>query len=204
MDQKPEKDQFKGFFLISFLPAMAYWYLEENYSLQIALTGGIILSILELTLEKIFTKHIHNLSKINFALIVGLGVISLLAKEGIWFKLQPFFNGIIMGGIFLYSSLRGKSYFYEILEHSGKVIPPKDIVINMEKHMAIFMMIYGSWMAYVAFKLSTDRWLFFKTIGLYIAFGFFMVFEIFILRKRMREHYQKEMMLKAMEMGKRK
>jgi intracellular septation protein len=183
----------KGFFLISFLPALAYWYLEVNYDLTIALIGGILLSIVEITLEKLITKHVHNLSKVNFFLIAALGGISLMAGEGIWFKLQPFFNGLIMGGIFLYSSLRGKSYFYEIMVETQKVLPPQQLIINMEKHLAVFMIIYGSFMAFVAIKFTTDQWVFYKTIGLYIAFAFFMVFEVIILRRQMRLLYQNKM-----------
>ncbi len=109
------KKNSKHFFLISFLPALAYWYLEENYSLEVALTGGILLSVIEMLLEKIFTKHIHTLSKFNFALILGLGSLSLLASEGIWFKLQPFFTGVVMGGYLLFRNLRGKSLITEMV-----------------------------------------------------------------------------------------
>jgi intracellular septation protein len=183
----------KGFFLISFLPALAYWYLEENYDLKTALIGGVLLGVTEIILEKVFTKHVHTLSKVNFFLIVGLGGISLIASEGIWFKLQPFFNGLIMGGLFLFSSIRGKSYFYEIMEQTQKVIPPKELIIRMEKHLAIFMMSYGCFMALVAFKFTTKQWVFYKTIGLYIAFGIFMVFEVIILRKSVKHMYQQQM-----------
>ena len=31
----------KNFFLISFLPAILYWYLEENYPVKIAVIGGL-------------------------------------------------------------------------------------------------------------------------------------------------------------------
>lgn len=177
-------------FLISFLPAIAYWYLEENYSLKIALIGGVLLAVTELVLEKIFTKHIHSLSKINFLLILGLGIISVVAADGIWFKLQPFFNGIIMGGIFLWSSLNSKSYFFEIMEQTAKIVPPKKIVIKLEKHLAIFMIIYAFFMAFVAFKLSSSQWAFFKTIGLYISFFIFMIIEMVIMRKDMAQHVQ--------------
>ncbi|MGK0367613.1 MAG: intracellular septation protein [Thermoproteota archaeon] len=187
----------KGFFLISFLPALAYWFLEENYSIQIALTGGILLGVLEMVLEKIFTKQIHQLSKINFILIVGLGFISLLANEGIWFKLQPFFNGLIMGGIFLTSSLKGKSYFYEIMQGMNNQAPPKYIIINLEKHMAVFMMVYGSFMAYVAFNFTTQRWLFYKTAGLYIAFFLFSIVEMIFMRRAIKKHFEREMFLKV-------
>ncbi len=88
----------KPFFFLSFLPAIAYWYLESNYDLQTALIGGLVLATVEILLEKIFTKHVHAISKFNFYLVVVLGGIAFIGQEGIWFKLQPFFTGVLMGG----------------------------------------------------------------------------------------------------------
>ncbi len=51
----------KNFFLISFLPAIAYWYLEENYPVMIAVTGGMILATIEVLFEKIYFKHVQHL-----------------------------------------------------------------------------------------------------------------------------------------------
>ncbi len=164
---------------------MAYWYLEANYSLKIALAGGMILAVLEISIEKIFTKHIHSISKLNFFLILFLGVISFIGDEGIWFKLQPFFTGLFMGGLLIFKSIRGGSFMYEMMQAMNNPLPPKKVVIILEKHSGFFMLIYGFFMAVVAFNLSTQQWLFFKTIGFYIAFIIFFLFEIFLMRKKM-------------------
>jgi intracellular septation protein len=197
MDQKLSKN----FFLISFLPAFAYWYLEANYPLQIALAGGMILAILEVTLEKYFTKHVHTLSKFNFFLIVFLGLISLLGDEGIWFKLQPFFTGLWMSGFMGYRLWRGEGMLLEMMKSmpQGKKQLPDFIMKNMEKHVCLFFFIYALFMAFVAIAKTTDTWLFFKTIGLYIVFGIFMFFEFFFIRyqiKKMVEHQKKADILK--------
>jgi intracellular septation protein len=184
----------KKFFLISFLPALAYWYLEENYTLEIALTGGIILCTLELSLEKFFTKHIHSLSIMNFGLIVGLGSISLIAQDGIWFKLQPCFTGLIMGGLFYINTSRGKSFMYEIMESMDNNHMPKQFIILLEKHMGVFLFFYGIFMAVVALKLSTSKWLFFKTAGFYIVFIIFSIIDVIYIRNKIK----KEMLFKEM------
>ena len=177
----------KQFFLISFLPAIAYWYLEENYSLEIALIGGGLLALLEITLEKIFTKHVHSISKFNFFLIVALGSIAFIGKEGIWFKLQPFFTGLIMGGYLLFRAMRNNSLMVETMESMGQVVHFKDQLKRVERDMAIFLIVYGFFMAYVAFELSTSQWTFFKTIGFYITALVFFVFEFILLRKSMKK-----------------
>jgi intracellular septation protein len=99
----------KPYFLLSFLPALAYWYLETYYTLEIALIGGIILGVIEMLLEKKFTGHVHTLSKLNIALIVILGGVSLIAKEGVFFKLQPTFTGLSIASYLIFKKLKNQS-----------------------------------------------------------------------------------------------
>lgn len=185
MDQKLSKN----FFLISFLPAIAYWYLEENYPIRIAVTGGLILAILEITLEKIFTKHVHGISKFNFLLLLLLGGLSLLGDEGIWFKLQPFFTGVIMGGYLLFKLWRGVGLMEEMMmammEESRR--PPPFVIRTLEYHSSVFFLLYGIFMGFVALNWSSDRWLFFKTAGFYIAFFVFFLIELVYIRLKMRK-----------------
>lgn len=170
--------------MISFLPALAYWYLEENYPLKIAIIGGLGLAVLEIILEKIFFKHIHSISKFNFFLLLFLGGLSLLGDEGIWFKLQPMFTGLGIGGFLFFKKWRGESLFLEIMEtmNNKKNLPDK-LVFLMEYHIAIFMMGYGLFMGGVALFLSTGYWTFFKTIGFYLAFVLFCLFEVVLIRR---------------------
>ncbi len=174
----------KHFFLISFFPALAYTYLEMNYSLKIAVIGGLGLATLEMALEKIFTRHIHTISKLNFWLIVILGVLSLSGDEGIWFKLQPMFTGVIFSLVILYKNYRGKSLFIEMSEAMGKNRLPDFLIKIMEKHFAFFFGMYGVFMGVIAFTQSTPRWLFYKTVGFYIAAALFVVIEVIFMRKK--------------------
>ena len=149
--------------------------MEENYPLRIALGVGLILAIIEIILEKIFTKHIHTLSKFNFFLILFLGLISLLGDDGIWFKLQPLFTGIGISGFMIYRLLMGKGLLFEMLEiiPEDRPKPPEFIVQMLEKHVAAFFLIYGFFMGALAIWGTTDQWMFFKTIGtVYCIFCF--------------------------------
>ena len=177
----------KHFFLISFLPAIAYWYLEENYSLKVALIGGLLLAGLEISIEKIFTKKIHSISLFNFFLILSLGGIALIGDDGIWFKLQPFFTGVIMGGFLLVKNYFGKSVMLEMLESTQEKVPNKEMITLLERDLGFFMVIYGCFMAFVAMKLTTAQWTFFKTIGFYIIALLFFATELFSMRFRLRK-----------------
>lgn len=177
----------KPYFLLSFLPALAYWYLETYYSLEVALIGGIILGIIEMLLEKKFTGHVHTLSKLNIALIVILGGISLLAKEGVFFKLQPTFTGVAIASFLIFKKVRNQSLLLEMLKDMKQKPPfPDDIYKLMEWHMCIFLYGFAFFMGWVALKETTATWLFWKTGGFYIAFGGFMLVEMVYLKRVLR------------------
>jgi intracellular septation protein len=177
----------KPYFLLSFLPALAYWYLETYYTLEVALVGGILLGVLEMILEKKFSGHVHTLSKLNIALVVILGIISLIAKEGLFFKLQPTFTGVSIAGYLVFKKLKKESLMLEMLQDLKQKPPlPDDVYKTMEWHLCLFLIGFASFMAWVAIKETTATWLFWKTGGFYIAFGGFMVIEMFIIRLLMR------------------
>ena len=191
----------KNFFLISFLPAIAYWYLEENYPIRIAVSGGLILAFIEIIVEKYFTKHIHSITKFNFVLLILLGGLSLIGDEGLWFRLQPFFTGVIMGGYLIFKSWRGSGLMEEMMltMMEPQRRPPLFVIKTMELHASIFFLIYGVFMGGVALYWSTDRWLFFKTAGFYICFFIFFIFELFIIRMRMKRYLENQRKAKILK-----
>ena len=186
----------KNFFLISFLPAIAYWYLEENYPLRIAILGGLFLAILEIIFEKIYTKHVHTMSKFNFFLILFLGALSLIGDEGIWFRLQPTFTGVGISVFLTYRLFKGDGMLWEMMESMNqKNTPPKFIMKDMEKHIACLFFIYGIFMAFIAVYSTTDLWLFWKTIGFYIVFILFMIVEMFWMKQQIKIARKNQLMI---------
>lgn len=180
----------KNFFLLSFLPAIAYWYLEENHPVHIAVIGGLILAILEILIEKIFTKHVHTLSKLNFGLILILGSLALLANEGVWFKLQPFFTGCALFGFLLYRLKKGRGLLIEMSDLIGKQKLPDFVLTTLEWHLAFFLLFYGIFMGVLAISFDTGTWTFFKTIGFYLFFFVFLIGEMILMRRRLKSHFQ--------------
>ena len=180
----------KPYFLLSFIPAVAYWLLETYTSLEIALVGGIVLGIIEMILEKKLTGHIHTLSKLNVALIVILGGISLIAKEGLFFKLQPTFTGLAIAAFLIFKKTKKQSLMLEMLKDMKQKPPlPEEIYKVMEWHMCLFLLLFAVFMAYVAVKETTANWLFWKTGGFYLVFGGFVLVEMIYIRslaKRIR------------------
>lgn len=182
------KDQ-KPYFLLSFLPAVAYWWLETYYSLEVALIGGIILGVIEMLLEKKITGHVHTLSKLNVALIVILGGISLIAKEGIFFKLQPTLTGLSLACFLIFKKIKNQSLMVEMLTDMKQKIPlPEEIYKVMEWHMCLFLISFAIFMAYISIQETTATWLFWKTGGFYIAFAGFMAAEFVYIQWHFRRH----------------
>lgn len=174
----------KHFFLISFLPAIAYWYLEAFYTLKIALIGGLILAIIEIILEKLISKSVHKISIFNFLLILFLGSFSLLGEDGIWFKLQPSLTGLFMGSYFLYHAIKKESIMYEVIQTMQKEkVPSKSFLLFLEKSFGIYLLIYGLVMAPIAFYLETGIWLFWKTVGFYVTSILFFIIILIYVRK---------------------
>ena len=134
-------------------------------------------------LEKKFTGHVHTLSKLNVSLVVVLGVISLIAKEGIWFKLQPTLTGLSVASFLIYKKFQGQSLMLEMLKDMKQQAPlPAVAYHHIEWHICLFLITFAAFMAKVAVYDDTSTWLFWKTGGFYMAFGVFMLAEIIYLR----------------------
>lgn len=177
------------YFLMSFIPAVAYWILESYFTLEIALVGGILLGLIEMLLEKRISDHVHSLSKINISLIVVLGFISLIANEGIWFKLQPTFTGIAVSSFLVFKKIKGESLMVDMMKDMGQdKLPMPPVVYKLiEWHLCLFLFAFAFFMAKVAVYETTATWLFWKTGGFYLAFGVFLVFEMIFLRWHLKK-----------------
>lgn len=186
-DVKPKKGN--NFFLISFLPAILYWYLESQYPVKIALIGGIALSVAEILFEKFYSGRVHQLSKFNFFLIVALGGFSLMEENGIWFKLQP---SLSLWAVAVYMGWKirsGSGFFKEMMSEMRPdgPRPPDFILKSMERNMVIMFGLYGILMFVLAIWFPTSIWVFFKTAGLFVVMGIFMVFQLLINNRAMKK-----------------
>lgn len=183
MSEKP-RPQILHF--LSFLPALAYWWLEETQPLTVALSVGMGLAVLEVVVEKVFTGRVHTLSRLNFGIIVLLGFLAIFAREGIWFKLQPTLTGYICGTWLALNQKRGRTMLAEALRDMGRPWPfPPEWLRDFERHVILFMFGFGTLMAYWSVYGTTAQWAFWKTGGQYLSFGAFMLLEFWWLRKKL-------------------
>lgn len=186
-DPKVKKKSGKNIFLLSFLPAILYWYLESHYPVKIALIGGIILSIVEILFEKLYYGHVHQLSRFNFFLIVFLGGFSLMEENGIWFKLQPSISMWAVAIYMIFKLRSGNGFFKEMMEEINPDgnRPPDSVLMSMERNVVILFMLYGVLMFVLAMWFSTSWWVFFKTAGFFIIMAIFLVVQVILNRRAM-------------------
>ena len=181
------KPSLPPYFLLSFIPAAAYWILELYFTLEIALMGGMIIGVIEMAFEKKISGHVHTLSKLNVALILILGGVALVAQEGIWFKLQPTFTGVAVASFLAFQKWRNKSIMHQMLIDMRQPVPlPMELYKLIEWHLAVFLLGFAVFMGYVAVYQSTSRWIFWKTAGFYIVFGAFLFGEMIYLKWLLR------------------
>jgi len=69
--------------------------------------------------------------------------------------------------------------------------PPAFIVRAMEVQITYLFIVYGFLMAILAIWFATSTWVFFKTAGLYIILAIFMGAQLYLNKKRMRQHWEK-------------
>jgi len=180
----------KQTFVFSFLPVIAYWYLEANYPVKIALIGGIVLGILEIVFEKLFFKHVHQISKLNFALLILLGGFSLMEEDGVWFKLQPFLSMWAMAIYMTYKITKGEGLFAEMMREMNSDETrqvPSFVMRSFERNIIILMFVYGAFMGLLAVLAPTSYWAFFKTAGFLIVFAIFSVIQIWVMKKDLKK-----------------
>ncbi len=74
-----------------------------------------------------------------------------------------------------------------MMKSMGQVFAFERELTEIERDMGIFLLCYGTFMAYVALNLSTSQWTFFKTIGFYIISFIFFIVEFVILKIKIKK-----------------
>ena len=71
------------------LPVLAFTLIEEYHGPVWGTVAGMIFGLGEIIYEKVRFKKVSTITWIGNAMILGLGGLSIISQDGIWFKLQP-------------------------------------------------------------------------------------------------------------------
>lgn len=181
----PGKSQAASLFFAGLLPVIAFTFIEEYYGVIPGLIAGMVFGVGEIIWELYRYKKVQKLTWIGNGLLLGLGGVSLISSEGIWFKLQP----AIMEGIFalvMWGSLVvGKPLLVYLAEQQGQVFPDviKERMKGITLRCGFFFAIHTGLAVWAALHWSTTNWALLKGVGLTVSFILYLVFEVFLLRK---------------------
>ncbi len=184
----PKRQALLQFLFGGLLPVIAFTVIEEKFGIIWGVVAGMVFSVGEMTWEWIRSRRISFVTLVTSFLILGLGAVSLFAKDGIWFKLQP---ALMEGGlaIFLFASfLLEKPFLLAVMEKQNQNVPVvlKEKLPGLTVRMAIFFGLHAALATWAAFSWSTSAWALLKGVGFTGSLLVYMAVEILVLRRRLQ------------------
>lgn len=174
-----------GFFFGGLLPVIAFTVIEETHGVMAGLIAGMIFGVGEIGFELYKYRKIQKITLIGNGLLLGLGAISLISSEGIWFKLQPAIMEALFALVLWGSVLLKKSLLVYLAEQQGQAFPDilKSKMSGLTFRMGLFFALHAALATWAAFAWSTSNWALLKGVGLTVSFVVYLVIEGYFLRR---------------------
>ena len=183
------KKQALSLFFGGLLPIIAFTVIEEKYGVIAGLIAGMVFGVGEIIYEYASVRKVSTITWIGNGLILGLGGISLISSEGIWFKLQP---AILEFGFFVFlliSWVMKKPFLVMMIEKQNPEAPDfiKTQMNGMTLRLSFFMLVHAVIATWAALYWSTEAWALLKGAGLTISMIVFMVGEVLYVRLKINK-----------------
>ncbi len=167
------------------LPVLAFTWLEDQYGIFWGVVGGMVFSLGEIGFEYWQDKRVSTISWIAAVAILVLGSVSMIAQDGIWYKLQPaIFEGAMALTIFALG-LRGRPFLLWLMEQQ-KQTPPEFLrprFKNISWRLGCFFSLHTGLAIWAAISWSTRDWAILKGVGFITSFILYFGVEIYFLRR---------------------
>lgn len=183
------KAQVLSLLFAGLLPVIIFTVIEDRYGIIAGLIAGMIFGAGEVVYELIRYKKVSTLTWVANALILGLGGISLLSQDGIWFKLQP---ALIEAGLFLLlfgSWMINKPFLKMMIEKQNPEAPEflKNRMSGLTLRLSIFMLAHAIIATWAALNWSSEAWALLKGVGLTFSLIIYMLIEVVWTRKQLMQ-----------------
>jgi intracellular septation protein len=192
-DQKPSattpKGQALSLFFGGLLPVIAFTVIEEKYGPQWGLLAGLSFGVAEIIYELIRYKKVSTITWIGNGLLIALGLISLFASDGIWFKLQPAIMEFGMFAFLFGSWILKKPFMQVMVEKQNPNFPDimKPFLAGITLRLSIFFLLHSVIATHAAFYWSTEAWAYLKGLGLMISMVLYMIIEMVIMKRKIQK-----------------
>ncbi len=175
---------FLSFFFGGLLPVIAFTLIEDNYGPVWGTVAGMVFGVGEIIFEKWRYQKVSTITWIGNLMILGLGAISIVSQDGIWFKLQPalfeaFFTALLWGSLIM-----KKPLLIAMAEKQGTQIPEhaKPLMKGMTFRLGLFFAIHAVVATWAAFSWTTAQWAWLKGVGLAVTFAIYLGMELLVVR----------------------
>lgn len=189
----PKNQNLRSLLLGGLLPIVIYTILEEKVGPLWSLIFAMGFGLLEIAYEAFKYRKVETITWVGNALLVGMGGVSLVTQEGIWFKLQPAILELGMALMLVGSCIFEKPLLVMMArkQQTFQSVRPELLPVFEERfrkitlRLGIFFLLHAVLATYAAFSWSTRSWALLKGVGLTISMILFMALEVFFLRKRL-------------------
>ena len=184
---------------LGFFPILVFVFADLLFGLTIGLVVAILIGIGQFIITYFREKRVDRFLLFDVSLIVVLGLISLILKNDIFFKVKP---GLIEAILAILLGFSGFSRSQLLIRMTGRYMPGVELSDSQIRQMRIMMrrMFYliafhTILIFYSAFSMSTEAWGFISGGLFYILVGLYMLFEFVkarVQRKVLMKNLQKE------------
>lgn len=177
------------------LPIVAFTVIEDKYGVVAGIIAGLVFGLGEIAYEKIKHNKVSALTWTGNGMLLGLGAVSLISEDGIWFKLQPalieFFFALFLWG----SVILKKNFLLLMMEKQNPNLPEllKKSMNAVTVRLGFFFFLQSGLATWAAFKWSTESWALLKGVGVTLSMIAYMILEmtwlVFKMRKQARSEF---------------
>lgn len=158
--------------LFDFLPIFLFFITYKFYGIYTATGVAIVVSLLQVTVNRIKNKRFETMHLITFFSILILGGATLLMHNEIFIKWKPTILYWLLGLLFIGTSLFGKKPLLQRMMEANIELPIT-IWQRLNISWAIFFLALGGLNLFVVYHFNTNTWVNFKlfgTLGLTLLF----------------------------------
>jgi isopentenyldiphosphate isomerase/intracellular septation protein A len=167
--------------LPGFTPLFAFIIADEVWGTKIGLLVAIVSGIIELVYYWMKDRKFDLFILLDTALIIVLGVVSIILENDVFFKIKPALIGVLMCAVLGVSVFTPSNFLLHMSKRYMKGIEFSDQQYQMmKKNMRVLFwvfVVYTGLVFYSVWFMSKEAWAFISGGLFYILFGVYFVFE---------------------------